>query len=135
MLAIFTRLTRHEPPPVTERVSARLRRLLRPAMVISIALIAVLNVLMFSSSAHSRSMCGATLALGRLGQAWSRTKGCSHVPANPTERLFDHPGTWGLIGRAAAGPLPGRGPLRSHGTRERAPREMTRSQEGLEMPL
>lgn len=28
MFAIFTRLTRHEPLPVTERVGARLRRLL-----------------------------------------------------------------------------------------------------------
>ena len=48
MFEIFSRLTLDEPMPVTERVTAGLKRVLRPAMVISIALIAGLTVLLVS---------------------------------------------------------------------------------------
>jgi hypothetical protein len=92
MFAIFTRLTLDEPMPATERVSARLKRLLHPAMVISIALIAGLTVLLVSVPAHTRSRCGFTLAESRLAQAWGRTKSCLPAPASPLDRLFDHSG-------------------------------------------
>ncbi len=76
MFEIFSRLTLDEPMPATERVSAGLRRLLRPAMVISIALVAGLTVFLASMPVHTRSRCGFTLAESRLAQAWSRTRNC-----------------------------------------------------------
>jgi len=91
MFAIFARLTLDEPMPATERVSARLKRLLRPA-VISITLIAGLAVLLVSVPAHATSRCGLTLAESRLAQAWSRTRYCMPAPPSPLDRLFDHSG-------------------------------------------
>jgi hypothetical protein len=79
IFGIFTRLTLDEPMPVTERVSARLKRLLRPAMVIPIALIAVLSMLIVSFPVHSRNICRAVAAESRVGRALS----CSPAPAKP----------------------------------------------------
>jgi hypothetical protein len=92
MFAIFTTLSLGEPMPETERVSARLKQVLRPAMVISIALIAGLTVLLFSTPVHARNRCSFTLADSRLAQAWSRTRNCLPGPANPLDRLFLHSG-------------------------------------------
>jgi hypothetical protein len=92
MFAIFAQLTRDEPMPATERVTAQLKRLLRPAMVISIALIAGLTVLMFSVPVHARNRCGFTLAESRLAQAWSRTRTCLPAPPNTQGWLFDRAG-------------------------------------------
>lgn len=92
MFAIFTRLTVNEPMPTTERVSVWLKRLMRPAVVISVALIAGLTVLMLSVPVHSRSRCGFTLPESRLTQVWGRTRSCLPAPANPLGRLFDHSG-------------------------------------------
>lgn len=89
MFATFTRLTVDEPMPATERVSARLKRLL-PSMVISIALVAGLAVLTVSMPAHSTSMCGFTLAESRPAQALGGTRTCQPAPANPQARLADH---------------------------------------------
>ena len=90
MFAIFTELARGEPMPTSERVCAWLKRLFRPAVVISLAVIAVLTVLMFSMPLHGR--CRVTPAESRLSQAWSRPRSCLHAPANPQERLPDHSG-------------------------------------------
>jgi hypothetical protein len=92
MLAIFTRLTQDEPMPVTEQVSGRLKWRLRPAMVISIALVAVLSALMLTMPVQGRDMCGATRAESRLGQGWSRARICLPVLKNSQERLHDHSG-------------------------------------------
>jgi hypothetical protein len=81
MFAIFTRLTRHEAMPMTERVRTRLKRLLRPAMVIPITLIAVLSILIVSFPTHSRTMCGRAVAASGLARAWSRAASCSPAPA------------------------------------------------------
>jgi hypothetical protein len=91
MFAIFSRLTLDEPMPITERVAAGLMRVLRPAMVISIALIAGLTVLLVSAPAHASSRCGSMLAESRLAQAWSRTRHCLPGPG-PLDRLFEHAG-------------------------------------------
>ena len=88
MFEIFSRLTLDEPMPATERVSAGFKRLLRPAMVISIALIAGLTVLLVSVPVHARNRCGFTLAESRFAQAWSRTRNCLPGPPNLPDRLF-----------------------------------------------
>ncbi len=92
MFEIFSRLTLDEPMPVTERVTAGLKRVLRPAMVISIALIAGLTVLLVSVPAHASSRCGFTLAESRLAQVWNRTRNCLPGTPNPLDRLFVHSG-------------------------------------------
>lgn len=92
MFAIFTTLAMDEPMPATERVSARLKRLLHPAMVISIALIAGLTVLLVSVPVHAGTRCAVTLADSRLAQVWSRTKSCRPAPPKPLDVLFDHAG-------------------------------------------
>jgi Protein of unknown function (DUF3040) len=102
MFATFTRLTLEEPMPATERVSARLKRLL-PSVVISIALVAGLVVLSVRMPAHSTSMCGFTLAESRIAQAFGRTRTCQRAPANPQSRLADHSGQWASVGVATAG--------------------------------
>jgi hypothetical protein len=102
LFATFTRLTLDEPLPATERVSARLKRLL-PSMVISIALIAGLAVLTVSMPAHSTGMCGFTLAESPLAQAVGRTRTCQIAPANSQARLPDHPRQRASASAAAAG--------------------------------
>ena len=102
MFATFTRLTLDEPMPATERVSARLKRLL-PSVVISIALIAGLAALTVGMPAHSTSMCGFTPAESRLAQAFGRTRTGHRAPANPQARLPDHSGQSAFVGAAAAG--------------------------------
>jgi Protein of unknown function (DUF3040) len=104
IFATFTRLTLDEPMPATERVSARLKRLL-PSVVISIALIAGLAVLTISMPAHSTSMCGFTFAESRLAQAFGRPTTCQRAPAKPQSRLPDHSGQWATVGPAAGGLL------------------------------
>ena len=102
MFATFTRLTLDEPMPATERVSARLKRLL-PSVVISIALIAGLAVLTVRMPAHSTSTCGFTFAESQLAQAFGRTRTCRRA-ANPQTRLPDHSGqSASAVGAAAAG--------------------------------
>jgi hypothetical protein len=90
MFGIFTELTREEPMPTAEQVCAWLKRLFRPAVLISIAVIAVLAVLMFSMPLRSR--CGVALVGSRAGQAWSRSRSCLPVPANPPGVLPDRSG-------------------------------------------
>jgi hypothetical protein len=92
MFATFARLTLDEPMPATERVSAGLKRLLRPALVISIALITGLTVLLVSVPVHASSRCGYSLAESRLAQVWSRTRNCMPAAPNRLDRLFDHSG-------------------------------------------
>ncbi len=92
MFAIFSRLTLDDPMPITERISAGVMRVLRPAMVISIALIAGLTVLLVSAPAHASNRCGVMLAESRLAQAWSRTRHCLPGPPGPLDRLFVHSG-------------------------------------------
>jgi hypothetical protein len=88
MFAIFTELAREEPMPTSERVCAWLKRLFRPAVVISIAVIAVLTVLMFSRPSHSRSRVTLAGVAGWPGQAWTvREAAC------PSRRILpDHSG-------------------------------------------
>jgi hypothetical protein len=83
MFAIFTRLTRHEAMPVTERVRTRLKRLPHPAIVIPITLIAVLSILMVSFPVHSRNMCGGTVGESGLARARAWPASCSPAPAHP----------------------------------------------------
>ena len=92
MFAIFTTLALDEPMPAAERVSAGLRRLLRPAMLISIALIAGLTVLLVSAPMHATGRCGFALAESRLAQVWSRTRNCLPASPSPLDRLFVHSG-------------------------------------------
>jgi hypothetical protein len=92
MFAIFTTLTVDEPMPATERVSAGLRRLLRPAMLISIALIAGLTVLLVSVPVHASNRCAFALTESRFAQAFSRTRNCPPASPSPLDRLFVHSG-------------------------------------------
>jgi hypothetical protein len=55
LFAIFTRLTRHEAMPWTERVEAGPWQRVRPALVGAIGLIAVISVLMLSLLVPGRS--------------------------------------------------------------------------------
>jgi hypothetical protein len=81
MFAIFTRLTRHEAMPMTERVRTRLWQVRHAAAVISIALVAVLSVLIISWLAPSRAiMCSASPAAPGHGRSSSRTNGCQPAP-------------------------------------------------------
>jgi hypothetical protein len=92
MFEIFSRLTLDEPMPVSERVTAGLKRVLRPAMMVSIALIASLTVLLVSVPAHASSRCSFALAESRLAQVWSRTRNCLPASPYPLDRLFVHSG-------------------------------------------
>jgi hypothetical protein len=109
MFATFTRLTLDQPMPATERVSARLKRLL-PSIVVSIALTAGLTVFTVSMPTQSTSTCAFTHAESRLAQAFGRTRTCPPALPNPQDRLPSAPaGGFQVVPVDLGGLLPVRG--------------------------
>jgi hypothetical protein len=75
LFAIFTRLTRHEAMPVTERVRPRWHRI--RLAILPIAVIGILSLLVLSSSGPDRYACGA----GPASAAHAYSPKCLNGPA------------------------------------------------------
>jgi hypothetical protein len=88
LFAVFTRLTRDEAMPATERVTAGRWRLLNPTVAIPLALVtiagtvvSVVAVLMLISSAPGRQMCNLAVAPSASRYPSSEAASCQPGPA------------------------------------------------------
>jgi hypothetical protein len=84
LFAIFTRLTRHEAMPGTELVEARSWRRLRPALLGTIGLTAVIAALIFSLLFPGRPECPAAATAAPTHIALLRAGRQAACPAQPT---------------------------------------------------
>jgi len=91
LFAIFTRLTGHEAMPGTERVEAGSWWRLRPAVLGTIALIAVVGLLLLSLLVPGRSMCTAAATSASMHIALLRAGRQAACPAQPTSSKASTP--------------------------------------------
>jgi len=91
LFAIFTRLTGHEAMPGTERVETGSWRRLRPAVLGTIGLIAVVGVLMLSLLVPGPSVCPAAATGASAHITLLRAGRQAACPAQPTSSKASTP--------------------------------------------
>jgi hypothetical protein len=90
LFAVFTRLTLHEALPGIEQVTGRLRRLLRPAAVVPLTLLALVGMLAATWLIPGGHACPTTPAATGHSLSVSRTARCQPGPAMRLDRDYVH---------------------------------------------